>query len=139
PAPRSVAALSCGCPLRCPLPALLGRLEGSGEIGPHPGVLVPVPRLPRPDLQPVRHPDHDRLAGQGDLLAQLLWHDQPSLLIERQDVCIAEEHPRVVASGPAGQWSRPRVLSPALPLLPGEGVDAAVLAERDEDALAERV
>src|SRR5438093_7829382 len=102
-----------------------------------PLVLVPSPG--GPDLAPVREPDEHCLALQPDLSPELLGDHDPALSVQVDPLRVAEEHPGPRPRLPSGQPGRAELLAAAVPFVLGERVQAAVLTQRQEKALAKRL
>src|SRR5438128_8102145 len=114
-------------------------LQRAARVGTGLRLLVPVPRLTTPDLQPVGHADHQDLAPDADRRAELLRDDHSALAVQLHPLGVAEEHPRVRPGVLAVQRPGAHLLASAVPLLLGEGEETAVLAERQVQPVAKRL
>jgi hypothetical protein len=98
---------------------------------------VPSPLGPVPDLEAIRDADYSDLTSQIGVVPQRARQDETPLGIELNSVGVAEEHPGVRSVGGLRDGEGLHLLLPTLPLKPRKCEQAAVLPERQVDAVLE--
>src|SRR2546422_7555909 len=114
-------------------------LERAARVRAGVRLLVALPCVARPDLEPLRYAPHPHFPPQCHQRPKPLRDHQPSLRVQFHRLGAPEEHPRVGPRLLPAQGASPDLGAPPLPLVRGVGEEAPVLAERQIHALGERL